>query len=134
MQTTTLELIEGIHGFARPISQRREIPIEDQIANELAQRMEIGLDGIVMDVRKPTEFLSHHVVGATNFPLDYVNQNMNKLDRNETFYIHCLGGFRSTIMSSILRSRGFENLVDITEGWREIEESSVPKLELIVCP
>ena len=102
-------------------------------ADELATRLENGLDGTVMDVRKPTEYLSQHVVEATNFPLDYVNNNMNKLDREQTYYLHCLGGYRSMIMASILQARGFRNLVDIQKGWRAIEESAVPKTEH-VCP
>jgi rhodanese-related sulfurtransferase len=102
-------------------------------ADELAKRLENGLDGTVMDVRKPTEYLSQHVVEATNFPLDYVNNNMNKLDREQTYYLHCLGGYRSMIMASILQARGFRNLVDIQKGWRAIEESAVPKTEH-VCP
>lgn len=102
-------------------------------AEELSKRMENGLDGTVMDVRKPTEYLSQHVVEATNFPLDYVNNNMNKLDREQTYYLHCLGGYRSMIMASILQARGYRNLVDIQKGWRAIEESAVPKTEH-VCP
>ena len=107
--------------------------IDSITAPELARKMENGFDGIVVDVRKPTEFLSHHVIGATNFPLDYVNQNMTKLDRHEKYYLHCLGGYRSTIMASILRARGIENLVDVIEGWRAIEASEVPKSEY-ACP
>ena len=102
-------------------------------ADELAKKIDNGLEGTVLDVRKPTEYLSQHIAGATNFPLDYANLNMNKLDRNETYYLQCLGGYRSMIMASILRARGFENLVDITEGWRAIEVSEVPKTEY-ACP
>ena len=103
-------------------------------ANELAREMaKGGLDGRVVDVRKPTEFLSHHVIGAANFPLDYVNTNMGRLDREEKYYLHCLGGYRSVIMGSILKARGYENLVDVLEGWRAIEESEIPKSDYS-CP
>ena len=107
--------------------------IQSITAGELAQKMKDGLDGQVIDVRKPTEFLSHHVVGATNFPLDYINQNMTRLGHKETYYLHCLGGYRSMIMASILRARGYENLVDVQEGWRAIEASAVQKSEY-TCP
>jgi glyoxylase-like metal-dependent hydrolase (beta-lactamase superfamily II)/rhodanese-related sulfurtransferase len=102
-------------------------------ANEMAERMEEGMDATVLDVRKPTEYLTQHVVGATNFPLDYINKNMNRLDRNETYVLHCLGGYRSLITASILMARGYTKLVDVVEGWRGIEESSVPKTDH-VCP
>ncbi|MBK9016608.1 MAG: MBL fold metallo-hydrolase [Saprospiraceae bacterium] len=107
--------------------------IESVTADELAIRMDAGLDGTVLDVRKPTEFLSQHVIGATNFPLDYINRNFNRLDGNETYYLHCLGGYRSLITISILKARGYHNLVDITKGWKAIEESAVPKSDH-VCP
>lgn len=102
-------------------------------ADELAKRMENGLDGTVLDVRKPTEYLSQHVVGATNFPLDYINKNMDKMSRSAKYYLHCLGGYRSLIAVSILKARGFHNIVDIRGGWKAIEESNVPKTEH-VCP
>ena len=102
-------------------------------ADELAKRMEAGIDGEVIDVRKPTEYLSQHIVGATNFPLDYINTNMNRLDRSAKYYIHCLGGYRSLITASILQARGYRNLVDIQNGWHAIEESEVPKTDH-VCP
>ncbi len=107
--------------------------IESISAEEFAIRQASNRVSNVIDVRKPTEFLSHHLKEAANFPLDYVNNNMHKLDRNQTYHIHCLGGYRSMIMASILKSRGFENVVDIAKGWRALEESSAPKTEY-VCP
>ena len=107
--------------------------IESITADELANRMRNGSVKQVVDVRKPAEFLAQHVKGALNFPLDFINKNMNRLDRNETYHLHCLGGYRSMITASILKARGFANVVDIAEGWRAIEESEVPKTDY-VCP
>ena len=107
--------------------------IESISAEELSERMEAGAVGEILDVRKPSEFLSHHVLEARNFPLDYINSNMNRLDRNQSYVLHCLGGYRSMITASILRARGFRNLIDIQKGWRAIEASSIPKTEY-VCP
>ena len=114
-------------------SGRKTDTIDSVTAEDLAG-LYAGLEaGNILDVRKPSEFLSQHVVGARNFPLDYVNSNMDKLDRGETYYVHCLGGYRSMIMASILRSRGFGHIVDIVKGWRAIEESGTPKTDY-VCP
>ena len=107
--------------------------IESISAKELSRRMNEGLDGKVVDVRKPTEFLSHHVLGATNIPLDYINGNMKHFDRDETYYLHCRSGYRSMVAASILRARGFKNLVDIAQGWIEMEKSDIP-ISDYVCP
>ncbi|MCB9081998.1 MAG: MBL fold metallo-hydrolase [Lewinellaceae bacterium] len=107
--------------------------IDSVTADEFAKRQQQGLVTNVLDVRKPTEYLSQHLIGAENVPLDYINTNMQRLDRENTYYLHCLGGYRSLIMASILRSRGFQNLVDIEGGWRTLEESAAPKSDY-VCP
>jgi hydroxyacylglutathione hydrolase len=87
----------------------------------------------IFDVRKPTEFLSHHIEGAQNFPLDYINKNMSQLNRTQTYYLHCLGGYRSMITASILKARGFNNIVDVTNGWHDIENADIT-LSDYVCP
>mgnify|MGYP005658354043 CR=1 FL=1 len=53
--------------------------------------------------------------------------------KTEKFYVHCAGGYRSMIASSILKSRGFHNLVDIKGGYKAIEKTSVSRSEYI-CP
>lgn len=87
----------------------------------------------VLDVRKPNEHKSEHVIDATNFPLDDINDNIEVLDRDKTYHIHCAGGYRSMITSSILKARGFHNLVDIAGGFEAITETTVPKTAF-VCP
>jgi glyoxylase-like metal-dependent hydrolase (beta-lactamase superfamily II)/rhodanese-related sulfurtransferase len=87
----------------------------------------------VLDARKPTEYLAHHIVGATNFPLDYINSNMDRLDKGQTYFIHCAGGYRSMIMSSILEARGYTNVVDVQKGFSGIKETSIPLTDY-VCP
>ena len=128
----TLGFLEG--GVEAWQAAGKEIDqIESITADEMAARLPLQASQEVLDVRKPTEFLAQHVEGATNFPLDYLNKNMDRLDRQATYYLHCLGGYRSMIAASILRARGFQNLVDIQKGWRAIEESVIPKTNY-ACP
>jgi len=87
----------------------------------------------VMDVRKPTEYQSEHVEDAINLPLDYINENMDQVDGDKTYHVHCAGGYRSMIASSILKSRGFHNVIDVAGGFKAIAETDVPKTEY-VCP
>ena len=65
--------------------------------------------------------------------LDFINQEMEKLDKEEEYHIHCKGGYRSVIFASILKSRGFEKLIDIKGGITAIEEVGVPLTDY-VCP
>ncbi|NMH26910.1 MBL fold metallo-hydrolase [Flavobacterium silvaticum] len=79
----------------------------------------------VIDARKPGEFEAEHVEGASNFPLDTVNSEFDKLPE-ETFYIHCAGGYRSVIMASILKARGIHNLINVEKGMAGIRQTNVP--------
>jgi len=79
----------------------------------------------VLDVRKQSEYDSQHIEGAVNFPLDFINQNMTALDRDKTYYLHCQGGYRSMITSSILKSRGFNHIINIRGGFNEIKKSCI---------
>lgn len=79
----------------------------------------------VIDVRKTAEFETGHVAGAENHPLDFINQHMQELSKSETQYVHCAGGYRSMIALSILRARGFENLVNIQKGFGAIAAEGV---------
>ena len=75
----------------------------------------------VLDVRKPGEFETAHVENAINTPLDFINESMKTIDPEETYLVHCAGGYRSMIFTSILRARGFENLIDVAGGFGKIK-------------
>ena len=88
----------------------------------------------VIDVRKPGEFVSEHVQDAINMPLDNINEHLASLDKNQTYYVHCAGGYRSMIFNSILRARGFTNLIDIQGGFKAIKDSGALPVTDYVCP
>ncbi|MEM1323472.1 MAG: MBL fold metallo-hydrolase [Bacteroidota bacterium] len=128
----TLGYLDG--GLAAWTAAGRETDsISSITAEQLAEQVKAGRVGDILDVRRPTEYLSQHLEVATNFPLDYINRNMQKLDRHETYYLHCAGGYRSMIAASILKARGFDQLVNIAGGWKTIETTDIPKTAY-ACP
>jgi hydroxyacylglutathione hydrolase len=88
----------------------------------------------ILDVRKTSEFQAEHIDGAENLPLDYINETFSELNKDKKYFIHCAGGYRSMIFASILKSRGFENLVDIKGGFKAIQETDAFNLTNFVCP
>jgi glyoxylase-like metal-dependent hydrolase (beta-lactamase superfamily II)/rhodanese-related sulfurtransferase len=90
-------------------------------ADEMAARLQ-QKPMSVWDVRKSGEYAREHVVGAVNWPLDYINENMRNLDKETDAYVHCAGGYRSMIFLSILRARGFDRLVQVRGGFKAIKE------------
>jgi len=92
----------------------------DQLADELAEHPE----AIVVDVRKPYEYASAHLEGARSLPLDYINENMPANDLSQLYYIYCGSGYRSMTFISILKARGYDNLVDVKDGYNGIRTSN----------
>jgi hydroxyacylglutathione hydrolase len=88
----------------------------------------------ILDVRKKSEFESEHIVGAINAPLDYIDESSKVINKKETYYVHCAGGYRSMIFASILKSRGYENLVDVEGGITAMKETAAFDLSDYVCP
>lgn len=87
----------------------------------------------ILDVRKNSEHQSEHLINAENAPLDVINQSMAQIDKNKTYYVHCAGGYRSMIFTSILRSRGYKNLIDVKGGFKAVKEAGMAVSEF-VCP
>jgi hydroxyacylglutathione hydrolase len=88
----------------------------------------------ILDVRKKSEYQSEHIIDAENTPLDFINDSMAQIDKNKTYYVHCAGGYRSMIFNSILRARGFDKLIDVKGGFKEIKESGKFSLTDYICP
>jgi hydroxyacylglutathione hydrolase len=87
----------------------------------------------VFDVRKKSEYLSEHLIDSNNIPLVNINSQLSRLQTNKTNYIHCAGGYRSVIASSILKSRGIHNLVNIEGGFLALKNTSV-QISNFTCP
>jgi rhodanese-related sulfurtransferase len=58
---------------------------------------------------------------------------MTEFPKEEPFYVHCAGGYRSVIAASILKSRGIHNFIDIAGGFADLKENGIPVTEY-VCP
>ncbi|WP_108245397.1 MBL fold metallo-hydrolase [Muricauda brasiliensis] len=100
-------------------------------AEELKSLMDKGVP--VYDVRKESEYQAEHVENVNLTPLDYINEHLSEFPEKETFYVHCAGGYRSMIASSILKSRGIHNLVDVAGGFADIKKAGIPVTDY-VCP
>lgn len=119
----TLGYLEG--GIESWVNAGKRIDIIQRItANKL--KKEIKKNNLaIFDVRKSSEFISEHIPYAENTPLDLIDKHMCEFPSENSFYIHCAGGYRSVIAASILKSRGFHNLIDVKGGFTKIKENGI---------
>ena len=114
-------------GFAAWVQAGKETDtIQTISASEFARRKVTNPSLSVVDVRKPVEYEAEHVEGAVNLPLDSISEHMNELHPNEPVYVHCAGGYRSMVASSILKARGFDTIVNVDGGIAAIKNTGVP--------
>jgi len=90
----------------------------------------------ILDVRKNSEYFSEHIVhdSITNSCLDKLMTEHDKLNQNKGYYVHCAGGYRSVIAISILKTKGFNDLINIDGGFNEIKNCINIHTSEYVCP
>ena len=124
----SIGFLEG--GFDAWKAAGKDVDTLDQVTAEELK----GIEGAtIVDVRKQGEYLSEHVVDAVNVELDYFNDQMASVPQEGTFYVHCAGGYRSVIAASILKARGYHNMVDVAGGFKAIKEAGLNVTDY-VCP
>jgi hydroxyacylglutathione hydrolase len=99
-------------------------------ADTFAGQYQPGQD-LLIDVRRPGEYEAEHVEGAQNTPLDFINENLAQFPRDQHFFMHCAGGYRSMIAASILKSRGWDNFTEIEGGFSAISKTNAPRTNFV---
>ena len=98
--------------------------IIDVEADELAMDIPFDPNIVIVDVRKVPEYASGHIKDALNIPLaDLMDPgSMADLDDKHNIYVHCAGGYRSVIASSLIKRQGIHNIRNVVGGWSKIKE------------
>lgn len=104
----------------------------DSIASVSANAIEPSLEegGLLLDVRKDSEFTANHVVGAVSEPLDYwIDPAMVASYPNNTTYVHCAGGYRSVIACSLLKKLGLSDVINVEGGMDAIALTPIQRAQ-----
>jgi hydroxyacylglutathione hydrolase len=83
----------------------------------------------VLDVREAGEVSSAAIDGSTRIPLGQLANHVNELSRDRLLVVHCKGGYRSSIATSILRRAGFRDIANLTGGfdaWQAMKATPAP--------
>ncbi len=85
----------------------------------------------VLDVRKETEFADGHLKDASNLPLAEMLDItlLAQFEETENIYVHCAGGYRSVIATSILKRQGIHNVRNVLGGWAKIKLEEGAKIK-----
>jgi len=104
----------------------------DSIGRVEASEVEQGLhtNELLIDVRKPGEYESEHLVDVPSIPLDFINERMAEFPKDKELVLLCGGGYRSMIAASILKARGFVGIKDVIGGYAALAKTDLPKVSV----
>lgn len=65
---------------------------------------------IIVDLREPEEYYSHHIPSAINIPYDVLDQNPELLKRSQSYLLYCQRGNLSFVLTKKLAMMGYHVL------------------------
>ncbi len=80
---------------------------------------------IILDVRKESEYNFNHIDGIKNFPLDLIHYNIDILDTDKEYILHCASGYQSLIAASVFKSKGFSKVINVLGKYEMINKMNL---------
>lgn len=76
---------------------------------------------MIIDVRTPGEFNQGHIPNALliDYNSGFFAQQVEKLDRDQTYLLYCAGGGRSSRAAEILTEKGFKAVYNLENGFSQ---------------
>ena len=107
-------------------NQMKEITV-----TELKEKMNIGKNIELIDVRQPDEYAFAKIEGAKLIPLGEIVQRKDEIDASKEIIVHCKMGGRSAKAIQLLQQTGFEgdmaNLIGGIIAWSDKIDPNIPK-------
>lgn len=72
---------------------------------------------LVLDVRETAEREAGAIEGSLSIPLGKLESRIAEVNSTKLVVVHCRGGYRSSIATSILRRAGFRDVANLTGGF-----------------
>jgi hydroxyacylglutathione hydrolase len=117
---------ENVRGYLKNGVQAWDHPLETVTSITAdALKKEITKGVHVLDVRKPGEWNASHLKQAAFLPLADFPGNLEALDKNRPYVVHCGGGYRSMTAISIMKNKGFKNLVNVYGGFGAMQQTGL---------
>ena len=95
--------------------------ISTQQAHDVIEERDGDSDFVILDVRTPTEYDEGHIENAINmdFYVDAFPDELDGLDRDNTYLIYCRSSSRSGSTFKMMRKLGFKDVFKMEGGIEE---------------
>jgi glyoxylase-like metal-dependent hydrolase (beta-lactamase superfamily II)/rhodanese-related sulfurtransferase len=125
MESVAGYLEDGVAGWVRSGNSLDSVP---QIAaKDLADMLSRESERIVvLDVREQAEVDGGAIENAIHIPLGKLKTRAAELDTGKLLVVHCKGGYRSSIATSLLRRAGFNEIANLIGGFDAWKTAGLP--------
>jgi NADPH-dependent 2,4-dienoyl-CoA reductase/sulfur reductase-like enzyme/rhodanese-related sulfurtransferase/TusA-related sulfurtransferase len=84
----------------------------------------------ILDVRTFEEFMVGSIEGAINISDLELRERINEIPKDKDIYIYCEVGFRGYLATRLLKQNGFENVYNLTGGYKLFNTARATPQEL----
>ncbi len=118
-------LAGGVAGWKQaglPVGSISQITADELQARLQSDRVQ------VLDVRREPEWDAGHIENAAWWPLDNFRVSPPEIDHDAPIAVHCKGGYRSMIASSLLQRAGFKHVINLIGGFDAWQQAKLPSV------
>ena len=113
------EVVDAWAAEGRPLGIVPQISVDDLAGDALG-------DATVVDVRGRVEWEAGRLPDVPNIPLGHLADRLDEIPRDRPVVLHCQSGSRSAIAASLLQAHGFENVHNLSGGYKAWQASGRP--------
>ena len=117
-----------LEGQCTPSDTLEVHEVTSQEAFDLIQENHGNPDFIILDVRTSLEFYDGYIEGALSIDISLpsFSEQLEQLDRNDTYLVYCRSGNRSRTALAIMEDLGFTHIYHLTNGITEWVGAGLP--------
>jgi rhodanese-related sulfurtransferase/glyoxylase-like metal-dependent hydrolase (beta-lactamase superfamily II) len=117
-----------LNGGMAALAARQDLvwPTERVSAATVAAELVSADPPLVLDIRNPREWESKRIPESLNIPLNHMQERLAEVPRGRRIAVHCAGGYRSSIATSILQQNGITNLIEMAGGLAAWDAAKLP--------
>jgi hydroxyacylglutathione hydrolase len=113
--------MEALAGRPDLLAETRRLSVE-----EIQPEVNIADGNNLLDVRTPGEWAAAHIAGSVNIPLSRLCERLDEMPRDRRVYLHCAGGYRSSIAASLLAQHGVAEVTEMAGGLAAWQAAGLP--------
>jgi NADPH-dependent 2,4-dienoyl-CoA reductase/sulfur reductase-like enzyme/rhodanese-related sulfurtransferase/TusA-related sulfurtransferase len=89
--------------------------------------------GVLLDVRTVEEYQARNIQGSINIPIEELRDRMNEVPKGKPILAYCEVGYRSYLATRVLLQNGFDEVYDLTGGFKTYEMASATTEEIVAA-